>query len=73
MERNWDIIDNCNLLIQKILRKARKGTRVIYITGNHDDFLRRFGGDFSFGDIEVMYETIHISPNGKRYLSLVKK
>ncbi len=29
-------------VIQKILRKARKGTNVYYITGNHDDFLRSF-------------------------------
>ena len=29
-------------VIQKILRKARKGTNVYYITGNHDEFLRSF-------------------------------
>ncbi len=29
-------------VIQKLLRKARKGTNVYYITGNHDEFLRSF-------------------------------
>src|SRR5262249_23254089 len=36
----WDQLHND--LIQKILRKARKGTKVIYIPGNHDDKFRDF-------------------------------
>src|SRR5260370_29340678 len=35
-----------NDVIQKILRKARKGTRVIYIPGNHDDLLAKFYGGY---------------------------
>src|SRR5579864_8567057 len=32
-----------NDVIQKLLRKARKGTQIFFITGNHDEFLRKFG------------------------------
>ena len=54
-------------VIQKILRKARKGTNVFYVTGNHDDFLRSFlplglGENFTIAD-EVEY----ISLNKERF------
>jgi UDP-2,3-diacylglucosamine pyrophosphatase LpxH len=57
-----------NDVVQKVLRKARKGTRVIYVPGNHDEFLR---GDYygtHFGGIEVTETAIHQGADGKRYL-----
>nr|HQU61477.1 UDP-2,3-diacylglucosamine diphosphatase [Saprospiraceae bacterium] len=39
-------------VIQRILRMAAKGTKVYYITGNHDDALRRYA-DFSSGNIHL--------------------
>lgn len=56
-----------NDVIQKLLRKARKGTEVYYIAGNHDEFLRIFG-DHSFGDIHIVDEVIHQCLNGKKYM-----
>jgi UDP-2,3-diacylglucosamine pyrophosphatase LpxH len=54
-------------VIQKILRKARKGTKVHYITGNHDEFLRPFL-PLTFGDnIEIKNEMTYTALNGKRY------
>ena len=53
--------------MQKLLRKARKGARVIYIPGNHDEFLRDYYGTH-FGGIEVVENTIHEGADGKRYL-----
>ena len=44
-----------NDVIQKILRKARKGTRVVYVPGNHDEAARQFV-DMKFGDIEILDE-----------------
>jgi UDP-2,3-diacylglucosamine pyrophosphatase LpxH len=66
--RRWFWNDDYNLLIQKILRKSRKGTRVFYIPGNHDEFFRKFGDTLDFGNIEIVNHVIHTSPNGKRYL-----
>ncbi|CAD7045471.1 UDP-2,3-diacylglucosamine diphosphatase [Pseudorhizobium endolithicum] len=55
--------------MQKLLRKARKGTRIVYIPGNHDEFLRAFPGTH-FGGIEVAERMIHEAGDGKRYLVL---
>ncbi|ODU69119.1 MAG: UDP-2,3-diacylglucosamine hydrolase [Lautropia sp. SCN 66-9] len=56
-----------NDVVQKLLRKARKGTRVIFIPGNHDEFARQFIG-LAFGDIAVHDETIHRLADGRRLL-----
>ena len=56
-----------NDVVQKLLRKARKGTRIVYIPGNHDEFLRNYYGTH-FGGIEVVENAIHVGPDGRRYL-----
>jgi UDP-2,3-diacylglucosamine pyrophosphatase LpxH len=56
-----------NDVVQKVLRKARKGARIIYIPGNHDEFLRGYYGTH-FGGIEVVENAIHEGPDGRRYL-----
>jgi UDP-2,3-diacylglucosamine pyrophosphatase LpxH len=56
-----------NDVVQKLLRQARKGARLIYIPGNHDEFLRNYYGTH-FGGIEVVENTIHEAADGKRYL-----
>lgn len=68
LRRKWLWDKNCNTLIQKILRKSRKGTRVVYLPGNHDEFLREFLSMGDFGDIELKDEHIHETANGKTYL-----
>jgi UDP-2,3-diacylglucosamine pyrophosphatase LpxH len=55
-----------NDVIQKILRKARKGTRVIYIPGNHDEFVGGFLGPY--GNITIEQQTIHTTADGRRIL-----
>lgn len=45
-------------VIRKILSYSKNGTKVIYITGNHDDFLREYG-DLNFGNIEICNEYVH--------------
>jgi UDP-2,3-diacylglucosamine pyrophosphatase LpxH len=52
--------------VQKLLRKARKGTRIIYIPGNHDEFLRDFYGTH-FGGVEVVENALHLAADGRRY------
>src|SRR6185312_10978891 len=58
-----------NDIVQKLLRQVRKGTRLIYIPGNHDEFLRDYAG-FNFGGIEIQEEAIHETEEGKRILIL---
>ncbi len=53
--------------IQKILRKARKGTEVIYIPGNHDEAARDYVGAV-FGDISIHMNYEHITADGKRLM-----
>ena len=53
--------------LQKLLRKARKGTRVVYVPGNHDEPLRDYL-NLNFGGIEVMDEVIHTLADGRRLL-----
>ena len=55
-----------NDVIQKILRKARKGTRVVYIPGNHDELVTDFCG--SYGNIEIRTNDIHVTATGQRIL-----
>jgi UDP-2,3-diacylglucosamine pyrophosphatase LpxH len=56
-----------NDIVQKILRHARKGARVVYVPGNHDEFLRQYYGTH-LGGIEVVENTIHEGADGRRYL-----
>ena len=56
-----------NTIIQKLLRKARHNTRVIYIPGNHDENVRDYN-DYVFGDIIVKNSVIHVTADGRRFL-----
>jgi UDP-2,3-diacylglucosamine pyrophosphatase LpxH len=51
------------------LRKSRKNTRVVYITGNHDEFLDDFTG-VRFGSVTLAKQVIHVAADGVRYLVL---
>ena len=50
-----------------MLRKARKGTAVVYIPGNHDEAARHYLG-LAFGGIAIRDEAIHITASGQRLL-----
>ena len=65
LRRSWHWPQAHNDVVQKILRKARKGTRVIYVPGNHDEFARRYAGH-EFGGIEVVDDWIHVTADGRR-------
>lgn len=67
LKRGWYWPQSHNDVVQKLLRKARKGTEVIYIPGNHDEFLRDFTGTH-FGGVEVRDRDIHETAAGKRLL-----
>jgi UDP-2,3-diacylglucosamine pyrophosphatase LpxH len=69
LKRSWYWPQLHNDVVQKLLRKARKGTRVVYIPGNHDELLRRFL-EINIGQIEVVSEAVHVTADGKRLLVL---
>jgi len=56
-----------NTIIQKLLRKARQGTEIIYIPGNHDENVRDYES-YIFGDIVIKVSDIHTTVQGKRFL-----
>ena len=58
-----------NDVVQKMLRRVRSGVRVVYVPGNHDEFLRDYIG-LTFGGVEIVEEAIHKTVDGKRILIL---
>jgi UDP-2,3-diacylglucosamine pyrophosphatase LpxH len=52
-----------NDVVQKLLRKARKGTRIVYVPGNHDELLRDYQG-IHFGGIEVLERDVFETADG---------
>ena len=67
LRSSWYWPQSHNDVVQKLLRQARKGARLVYIPGNHDEFLRGYYGTH-FGGIEVVESAIHTSADGKRLL-----
>lgn len=67
LKSGWYWPQSHNDVVQKVLRMARKGTRVIYIPGNHDDRVRDFCG-VHFGGVIVARDAIFETAAGKRYL-----
>ncbi len=67
LQSSWYWPQQHNDVVQKLLRQARKGARLIYIPGNHDEFLRGYYGTH-FGGIEVVENAIHVNAEGKRFL-----
>ena len=67
LSKGWFWPQSHNDVVQKLLRKARKGTQVIYVPGNHDEPLRDYD-DHAFGDVQVMNEAVHVTADGRRLL-----
>jgi UDP-2,3-diacylglucosamine pyrophosphatase LpxH len=67
LKRSWYWPQEHNDVVQKILRKARKGTRVVFLPGNHDEFARGYV-DHHFGGVAVVDRVIHETADGKRLL-----
>lgn len=66
LRSSWYWPSTHNDVVQKLLRKARKGARLVYIPGNHDEFLRDFYGTH-FGGVEVVADALHVGADGRRY------
>jgi UDP-2,3-diacylglucosamine pyrophosphatase LpxH len=67
LRRSWYWTQSHNDVIQKLLRKARKGTKVTYIPGNHDEWLRDYT-EIELGGVKVVDDAIHETADGRRLL-----
>jgi UDP-2,3-diacylglucosamine pyrophosphatase LpxH len=62
----WYWPQSHNDVMQKLLRKVRRGAHMVFIPGNHDEFARQFFG-LSFGGIEIRRNAVHTAADGRRY------
>tara|TARA_X000001036_G_scaffold33242_3_gene27218 strand:- start:6655 stop:7482 length:828 start_codon:yes stop_codon:yes gene_type:complete len=67
LKKSWYWPQTHNDVIQKLLRKAKKGTDVKYIAGNHDEIIRKFI-PITFGHIKIYNQYVHKTKKGKKYL-----
>ncbi|MFL2676477.1 MAG: UDP-2,3-diacylglucosamine diphosphatase [Alphaproteobacteria bacterium] len=65
LKKNWYWPQSHNDVVQKLLRKARKGVKVVFIPGNHDEAARKYLG-VNFGDIKIQHQAVHKTANGKK-------
>lgn len=68
-QNRWRWNQSHTNVVRKILSFSKKDVRVIYVAGNHDEFLRTFMPyDFSFGNVEIHNQYEHVGADGNRYL-----
>ena len=67
LRRRWYWHQLHNDVIQKVLRKVRKGTQVVYVPGNHDEAARHYVG-VDFGGVAIRHEATHVTSAGLRLL-----
>ena len=68
-QNKWRWNQSHTNVVRRVLGHAKRGTRVVYVAGNHDEFLRpMIPYGFSFGLIEIHNQVEHIGADGKRYL-----
>jgi len=69
LRRRWQWDAEANTVVQKILRKNRKETKVTYLYGNHDEFLLGFMG-VNLGGVQLAERVVHETADGRRFLVL---
>ena len=67
LRRRWYWDQAHNNVVQAVLKKAKKGTEVIFVPGNHDESIRQFIG-LDLGGIKIRDELVHVTAQGKRML-----
>ena len=69
LKRRWYWHQTHNDVVQLVMKKAKKGTKVIFVPGNHDESIRQFIG-VDFGGIKIRDEHVHTTADGKKMLVL---
>jgi UDP-2,3-diacylglucosamine pyrophosphatase LpxH len=69
LTRNWYWPQSHSNVLRRILTKAKRGTKVIYITGNHDEFFRPWlKHNLMFGNIQIQNQTTHVDAQGREWI-----
>ena len=67
LRKGWYWPDAHNEVVRRILKMAHRGTRVVFIAGNHDEMLRDYAG-LGFGGVELALEAVHETADGRKLL-----
>lgn len=67
LRKGWYWPDAHNEVIRRVLKMAHRGTRVVFVVGNHDEMLREYAG-LTFGGVELVLDTVHQTADGRRLL-----
>jgi len=67
LRKGWYWPDEHNEVVRRLLKMAHRGTRVVFIAGNHDEMLRDYSG-MTFGGIELALEAVHVTADGRKLL-----
>lgn len=68
IKRKFRWLQSHSDVVQKVLKKARKGTKTFFIIGNHDEFLRPFAPLLMGDNLEIVNEIAYTGIDGKKYL-----
>jgi len=69
LRKRWHWPAKHNDIVWRVMKRAKRGTRVVYIPGNHDEMFRQFTG-MTFGDIEIRRKAVHETADGRKLLVL---
>ncbi len=67
LRKAWYWPDTHNEVVRRILKMAHRGTKVIFVIGNHDEVLRDYAG-FTLGGVRLALEAEHETADGRRLL-----
>lgn len=67
LRKGWYWPDAHNEVVRRVLKMAHRGTRVVFVAGNHDEMLREFAG-LTFGGVELVLEAVHVTADNRRLL-----
>jgi UDP-2,3-diacylglucosamine pyrophosphatase LpxH len=69
MKKRYYWPERHNAIVRRLMKRAKRGTEVIYIPGNHDEMFRQFSG-MNFGGVQIRNQAIHTTADGRRLLIL---
>jgi UDP-2,3-diacylglucosamine pyrophosphatase LpxH len=67
LKQRWHWPDTHNTVVRRLLKMSHRGTRIVYVPGNHDEAARQFCG-LVFGGIDIAHDAVHVTADGRRYL-----
>lgn len=67
LRSRWHWPEEHNRVVHRVLKMARRGTRIVFIPGNHDEHARQFIG-MNFGGVEIAGEAVHRTADGRSLL-----